>query len=467
MKLNPKDTITKLLLLVGLFFATSLMVIVATSVDRPDHEPATSSSAADEYLAQESFYAPVEIEDNIQILEEDPEELEEVEEEGTPSHNEGGDVLGVGNCFAGAISNTSPTGCVADTIGYQPVCAQINANVGIDPSTGTDNGNGTVTISQNSLVEIWKVTAPTAILSGINDPKDNTYSIRVGNPVFRSANHFLPEDGVAAAVATPGEERSNIGEIYTDADTGDFGVHVSPAMGGSEIGTDTTVVRDELASKCVDIQPADPNPDATNKAAQRMVEAYSTPGSPIEARDYDTGECLFVDPGDVDLPRSTVFETCHLTRSAFDSFRSISINVGQWFECQNDPSKCQDVELVGIVIDAPFGSNHKCEDGYCADQFFDHTVAEKMSPADVGVQPDGVYNDVALEPHYVTTPCQVRIDYSAIYGVPCLWDISPYWADFQNQAATKLPGDPDFLTWDEYWAGVEAEAEKRATQCTI
>lgn len=380
-------------------------------------------------------------------------------------------------------SDNSPSGCKesnrntcnAEAIAFQPVCTNIKAPVELNGGTGKENGE-VVMVEKNALVEVWKVTAPLAIISGKESVVDSTKSITTYDPVFSAAGDLIDKDLIAAQYYAPGEDREELDRVYDTAQGEvDFAVNISAAFGGSGVGggTDQAAILDELESMCTDVQGSNPNPDRTNKLANEIVKSFAIPGEPIKPRnniDPMNQSCVMMDPKEIDLPNSDIWETCVNRKSIFDGIVGGVVSLSKWAECQDDKAACEKVELVGLSIDAMFGSNQYCNEGYCADQYFDYAVASGLSPMDIEEYKDPSVEgngETLMESHYVTTPCKVRINKKKIYDIPCMWDISPYKAQYDLAARQAVPNDPYFPTWEEYWAGVEKEAERRGGSCSF
>jgi hypothetical protein len=387
--------------------------------------------------------------------------------ESMPRYMGGADVQGSQDT---QCEDVSPQGCPSEVIGFQPVCTKANISVDLRGGSESNSGNS-VTVQKNSKIELWRITSPLALLSGKDNPYDSTYEISKANANFRSANQLIDQDLVAAQFYAP-TDRSELEDVYNSADTGDFSVHVSTAFGGIGGGgtpPNEATISPELDTVCPDVNTSDPNPDAPNKISNEISNSYSSPTKVKFGRNYinpnDT-ECVYIDPQDVTLPNSEVFDTCVLDRRTFDGVVSALYGFAQWGECLADKSKCEEVEVVGLLIDAPFGGNHYCEEGFCADQYYDNAVSARLDPeraieeTEEGLESKG---EALLKGHYVTTPCRIRVDYGDIYEVPCLWDVSPYKAEYELNLAQS--SDPDFPTWEEYWYRVEAEAERRGAKC--
>src|SRR5690606_34280003 len=71
------------------------------------------------------------------------------------------DVLGVGGT---GCEDQNVQGCKSDVIAFQPVCTEVTARIDLRGGQEAGNNGETVTVNKNSKIEIWKVTAPLAVL---------------------------------------------------------------------------------------------------------------------------------------------------------------------------------------------------------------------------------------------------------------------------------------------------------------
>lgn len=384
------------------------------------------------------------------------------------SASDSGDVLAATN--VAGCQDLNSQGCNSETISPQPVCTRIDASVDLQGATGIQNGDS-VSVNKNAVLEVWKVTAPLAVLSGIENTGDSSQAITRTQPNFRSAGDMIDPDLIAGAISAPGDDRERIDAIVASADKLDFSVNVEAALSAQSAGTsDEATFFKELESKCEAIQPSDPNPDVSNKIGAGIGNVTRAPGDPLQPRDYEQEDCVYIDPREVDLPKSEVFEACVNRRSAFDGIIGLQLTLSQWAECSVDPAACEEVEIVGLIIDAIFGSNRVCNEGFCADQYFDQEYSSRLSPLGVDQVRDASIEgnrETLLQPHYVTTPCQIRVDKRNIYNIPCLWDVSPYWTQYQLEVAQSDPANDEIPTWEEYWSSVEQLAEARGEACSF
>ncbi len=456
----------KILVLIALFSIGALIVLSFESNKKQilykyNLVSGDNTETQTNYLAQQSFYTL----DDIQPVDNDP--TNDQSTELVYQNDTNGEVLAAG-CVP-----FSDTGCESRTVAFQPVCVQGSAVVNMNGGVATDGGDS-VRITKNAKIEVWKITSPLAILSGIESTKDNTFAISKSDPAFRSSSDMIDEEYVARAYMAPGAESDQIDNIASGTDDDKFSVHTSAAIGGGSSAAawpNEATVEKELGSACEDYQPSQPSPEKTNLFGGVLVDAYGTPVDPIYQRNYIDHEpaCIFIDPNDIDLPKSDVFETCLNTRSAFDGIVRGVWGIAKRLQCLADPAQCEKVELFGIIIDAPFGKNSQCEEGSCSDQYFDYSVGSNLAPDEVNEYKDEPFQDdfePVLKAHYVTTPCKVRVDYGTVYKVPCLWDISPYWNQYQLEKQQHEPNDPNFPTFEEYWRLVEDASERRGAVCS-
>lgn len=386
-----------------------------------------------------------------------------------------GDILGVGGI---SCDPQSPQGmeCNVRSVAFQPVCVQGSANVNFREGNPRDLGQG-VEVTKNAVIEAWRITSPLAILSGIESMSSSDKAITRNNPVFRSSSDLIDHDYVAKAYMAPGQQVQEIDRVIEENNTENFSVHVQATIGGgaqSGPGPARAMVDKELDSACMDIQPSNPDVKVPNGLAEIVKRVlYGNPAKPIEERnfvDYDP-VCVFIDPNNIDLPRSEVFLTCLNERPPWQGIvRGVWWDLQKRAQCLIRPEQCEKIEIFGLLIDAPFGKNSQCEEGSCADQYFDYSVASSLAPGSVNEYRDEAYHEEyepALSPHYVTTPCKIKVDYGRTYDVPCLWDISPYYTQYLLERNARKPDDPDFMTFDEYWRMVEELSEARGAVCGV
>lgn len=410
----------------------------------------------DESIAQQLDFEPEEKANKPEIVDTDFEYLDS-----------GTTVLGqsdVAGCNPNSMQN-----CNAKEIAYQPVCAKADVDISTagDGATGTDTGNG-VKVAKNAAIEIFKITSPLPILSGSEVIDTTAYAISSESPNFYSGVKLLRESVVGSKYTSPGEDKAGLVAAAEGADTTDFAIHAAVGSGTFSGDPSKETIFKELDSLCPEIQPSDPNPDPSNKVANYITGVYDTPGNVIKSRDYGPPECLEI--SGIDLPEADIYETCSSKRSSFAGVIDTVVQAGKWAECLVNPEQCTTVEIVGILIDAPYGANHKCEEGFCTDLFMDKSILSKTPPSEAAELRDPAVpvDQPSVIPHFITTPCKIRVVdnvRNGIYEVPCIWDLSPYKAVYDQQASISEPGDPNFPTWEEYWEAVMMEAKRRGAVC--
>lgn len=379
------------------------------------------------------------------------------------------ELLDDGGAVLAANSSCEPNeDCGKDLIAYQPVCSKgdVNFSTAGEGSIGTDNGSGSISVSKNASLRIVKVTSPLPILSGSEQIDTTAYAISYEHPNFYSGVKQVREAVVGAKYVSPGAQKRELVEAAEGADTDEFTIHASLTWGQGN-PSEETILR-ELDSMCPEVQPSDPNPDPSNKVTEQVMGAYAVPGKRIEPRDYGTPDCIEV--SGIDLPEAEIYETCTAEVGIFSGVINTVIQAQKWTECLTNPGACTQVEIVGILIDAIYGANHKCNDGFCTDQFLDYSLASTLSPNDITSWKDdiGAPGDPTIRAHYVTTPCKVEVIdrvHNGIYDIPCIWDLSPYKAQYDLQVNFRKPGDPILPSWEEYWDLVMQEAKERGGFC--
>jgi hypothetical protein len=118
-------------------------------------------------------------------------------------------------------------------------------------------------------------------------------------------------------------------------------------------------------------------------------------------------------------------------------------------------------ELVGIWVDAPFGSSKGCNEEDCSTRYTEAgqliatppSESQSIIPAYAKNSEDYVVNDSKI----LTTTCVAMINGSQMVETKCLWDISVWQHMYQIEAGFDQPGDPNFIDNAEYWKRVEKE----------
>lgn len=370
----------------------------------------------------------------------------------------------------------SGEGCGYDKIiNYQPLCAKGSASLDY-----TDDGNeigesgDEVRVDKNSNIEVWTVTSPLALFSGSEYVRSDRMQISNEFPTFPSNRDYI-DPAMARGLCAPGVDCDDVDGISRRADSGSFAVHAAAEFEG-EADPDGTnspsaaLIQPKLRSACPAIQRSDPNPDRTNKLAAWMEPSFQTPGNHDNGRSFGEMECVESTPGNY-LTTSATFPACFEEKKAFDFITETAFKIQKWAECLVDEDKCEDTIIFAIKVDAIFGSQTDCKEGECANRYFDTVRKGGSAPSSQSFVPKNAEADVNnsfAEPLYVSTPCQVRIDFddSRIEDVQCLWDVSPLREWYERQKKMAGPGDETMpKTFEEYWEKVNYDVERRGLRC--
>jgi hypothetical protein len=366
-------------------------------------------------------------------------------------------------------SSESQVGCGYDKIiNYQPLCTTGRSSVDYTNAGESGDGGGSVTVDKNSNIQVWKVTSPMALFSGSQYVKTDRMQISNEFPTFPSNRDYIDPD-MARGLCAPGVDCDDVDDISEDADKGSFAVHASASLENQESEeTSAALIEPTLNSACPEIQESDPNPDRTNKLAAWMEPSFQTPGNHENDRDYGQMSCVDSAPGEY-LETSAVFAACVDEKKPFDFITSAVFKIEKWAECLADEEQCEQTELFAIRVDAIFGSQSDCKEGECANRYFDTARKSGSAPSSQSFAPEGAEADVNnsfAEPLYVSTPCQVRIDFDRIEDVQCLWDVSPLREWYERQKKMAGPGDETMpRTFEEYFDKVNYDIERRGLRC--
>jgi hypothetical protein len=350
----------------------------------------------------------------------------------------------------------------------QPVCITQDATVDFK-SGGSYKGT---MVSKNAVIQPYKITAPIALLSGSKYVKNSNLEITKEFPTFRSAGNLITKDQFMRS-CIPGVNCDEYAEIADGSAKGPFAINVkSQKVGEDNPSTSKATINQKLASATPNIQPAETNPDTTNKEAKELDLLTQVPGNQVTDRDFGTVKCLEVNPNGVSLVGSENFQACLSNIQPASFLSQAAISATRWAECLKNKASCEKTELIGIQIDAIFGSSKECKSGACASRYFDGTVAYSTIPGESAkLVPEDIdksklnYNQPVVQPFYVTTPCQVLVD-GKVVKTSCLWDVSPYKEVYEKERMSKMPNDPNFpKTFEEYWSMIETEIKARSNSC--
>ncbi len=381
--------------------------------------------------------------------------------------------------------NGSETGCTSGpSIYYQPICSRsdVSITVGDGQEVGS-TGNG-VKVTKNSVIEVWKVTVPMALLSGSEYVKDSRMAIQDADEGFQGT--FKPAydvitDYEARAYCVPGVDCDDFDEGIASGPMGPYWVNVHAELEAEATNApapDKATITPRLNSACPDVQRSKPNPIKSNRKGMFVEANYQLPGQHAFGRNFSSLVCM----------KSAGVETsnhaaCLEKRTSFNFLVYAIVQIEDWIDCTigryneetkewqaPDPELCKESVITNLKIDGLFGSTFKCVRNHCASRYMDLSrqgtkppgVAQAMAPE--GLTP--LYNQPVVEPFYVSTPCMVRVDGIHFVDIPCIWDMSVYEADYQRQKQNAVPGSEDMpATFEEYWKMVEEQIKNRGEKC--
>src|SRR5690606_32032721 len=125
-------------------------------------------------------------------------------------------------------------GCgFVNQITYQPLCTQTSGSVIVGDGDEVGEQGNSVKVQKNSVIEIYKVTVPLALISGSQYVRDSRLSISREFPTFRAASDLIKEDE-ARRFCAPGKDCEGFDEVNSSAKVGAFGVHVRASMPEAE-----------------------------------------------------------------------------------------------------------------------------------------------------------------------------------------------------------------------------------------
>lgn len=459
-----KENFKKVAFLVAIFLVCGAIMTFAEYMRTPSVPQGSGDIVANpesqipEILSQVNFY----------------EELPEIERFNGVRYVDSSGVLGTSGVGGAGLNGCQPAGspqaCESDTIPFQPVCSVGEISVGLNDGNELFNDGRSVTVQKNSTLEIMMISSPQGLLAGIEDMSDNTFAIKAGaEPRFRASSDLIPPIIASQSLAPGSEELEYVldtipNEVYPQSKP----FSINAGFAGSQGQLYSATVYDELDSQLPrEVQPSDSNPGTTNERARVLQNLNAPPTRLMQARDYAQAECLELENVRM-MENQGVFETCYRRREPFSFVASAVVNAQQWVQCLTNQELCEEMEIVGLLIDSIYGANNQCNEGYCSDQAFDLAVAGGLSPIDYADYAEPGYESSqqpVLSGVYVYTPCEVRVDYGRPYRIPCLWDMSPYYNLYLSERQMRYPEDEEMLTWDEYWDGVIEAAEARGQAC--
>ncbi|MCK9368746.1 hypothetical protein M0R04_02095 [Candidatus Dojkabacteria bacterium] len=349
----------------------------------------------------------------------------------------------------------------------QPVCISQDTSIKLAKG-GISDGT---TVRKNAVIKPYKITAPIGLLSGSKYPENSSLEITQEFPTFRSAGDLITKDQLLSHCIL-GVNCDEYEKITKSSAKGPFSINVRAQKVGVDAPNSKATISQKLASAFPKLQPAETNPDTTNKAAGALSLLFQTPGSQVTSRNFGTTKCIEVNSSGINLTGSENFQSCLSSVKPASFLAKAAIGIERWLQCLKDKTGCEKTELIGIQIDAIFGSSTECKTGSCASMYFDATVASSTIPGEAAkLVPTEIdqsklsANQAVIQPFYVTTPCEVLVD-GDVVKTSCLWDVSPYKRIYDKERANKMPNDPNFpKTFQQYWSMVEAEVEARSNSC--
>ncbi|MCA9374999.1 hypothetical protein KC622_01565 [Candidatus Dojkabacteria bacterium] len=389
----------------------------------------------------------------------------------------------------------SPTGC-NDGRRYelQPVCVTGSAeySIGVN-SAASKNADGSVTIRNNVVLELWKVTYPGGLINGMSE------KIALGGRTLNEAEKYFKDRREIASTKHTSVEYyfyPAIGDLFGSKlqaqDNPDYSQSWLSPLGyygpGDAQDAENLFSSDVKSSyrpnACVDGGEGcndkntvsfqidcDPqrdencNTSASNTPAGSggYLGATYSPNSVSYTRNYSGDICSATSVNLTTVPeiQASHYVGCLSKRSVSDFAKAITVSAQNAAECTTNPSSpnCQATTIFGVKIDALNGSSYDCKDGQCGIKLSDTIRNINDVPGDdehkISGLPDSS-SEPRATPFYVKTSCQIRVNYTKVIDIPCLWDMSVYKAEYERNAAENGPNQ--LVSFDEWFNNVVYQA---------
>jgi len=138
-------------------------------------------------------------------------------------------------------------------------------------------------------------------------------------------------------------------------------------------------------------------------------------------------------------------------------------------ECTTERESCIDPRDITVYMTPIFGEVFKCENGICGNAFLTNSYLAGLSPAQASTKEEVSENNDDSLMFFVSTPCEGVLEFEdggremELDNLRCLWDATPILTNYKLQAKDKIPNQENFpQTFEEYWAGVEADMPNSA-----
>lgn len=396
-------------------------------------------------------------------------------EDGTPNVES---VLGCG-------ASGSETGCTSNaSIYYQPICSRSDVTITVGDGNEVGRSGDGVKVTKNSVIEVWKVTVPMALLSGSEYVKDSRMAIQDADEGFQGT--FKPAYDIITDVegrsyCVPGIDCDGYDKDITAGPMGSYWVNVHAELEAENTNTpapDKATITPKLRSVCPDVQRSKPNPIKANRKGMFVEANYQLPGQHAFGRNFSSLVCM--KSAGVETPN---YAACLEKRTSYNFLVYAIVQIEDWIDCTvgrynaetkkwqaPDPELCKKSVITNLKIDGLFGSTFKCVRRNCASRYMDLTRQGTKPPGEAqSMAPEGLtplFNQPVVEPFYVSTPCMVRVDGIHFVEIPCIWDMSVYEADYERQRQASEPGSDNMpATFEEYWKMVEEQIKNRGEKC--
>lgn len=392
-------------------------------------------------------------------------------------------------------ANFSPTGC-NDGRRYelQPVCATGSAEYSIGQnSAATKNADGSVTIRNNVVLELWKVTYPGGLINGMSETVSlGGRTLNEAEKYFKNRReiastkytqveyYFYPAIGDLFGSKIQAEGNPDYSESWM-APLGYYSPGEAQAAGrlfaadvkssyrpnacvdGGEGCNDQNTVSFQI--DCDPQRDENCNTTASNTPAgsNGYFGATFSPSSVSYTRNYSGDICsaTSVDLGTVPEIEANRYVGCLNKRSLSDAIKSVTVSAQNAAECTANPESpnCQATTIFGVKVDALNGSSYDCKDGQCGIKLSDTIRNINDVPGDDGHKIEGLpesSSEPRATPFYVKTACQIRVNYRKVIDIPCLWDMSVYKAEYERNAAENGPNQ--LVSFEQWFENVVYQA---------
>lgn len=368
---------------------------------------------------------------------------------------------------------------------------------GINYSSGSPtSSSGNILVTKDTKIELVKVTYPLALMLGQFTFKDSRKQITKTTPEYKSSGEQIDEEFVSRTLSPA--EATEFRESITGTERENFEVegriktNVNPEGGqNNPIGKYTVTNADhQPCPSCYkkqhekeiaigDYNVGKPNYIASDKDNGGYARQQIPGGDNFVPTETD--ECL-VEGEDYKMDKHT-YTACTKTIAIIGGKLKKLFSPAQWETCKPKPStqtvdnasptrevmgvsdgQCVDPASIIVEMTPIFGDPYECTDELCANAFLTYVQKGLLSPVQSKGKKVGASSTKNSLTFFVGTKCGATIDGSYV-DVTCLWDMSPFLANYNIEAKDKAPGQDDFpKNFDVYWKSVEVARDRSATQ---